>query len=169
MATLAELGSRRLSRGGDMTTAWVSTASWTPAAAAYSANDVISTAQEFTSIGFPNGGEVMIHSTSLLVAHTALISGETNYLLYLYSVTPPSALADNDAFDIPSGDRASFVARIDLGTPADLGSTLLVQTDEINKQVTVPNGGSLFGYLVTAGAFTATAAARQVTLHTRAL
>jgi len=169
MATLAELGSRKLSRGGDMTTAWVSTASWTPAAAAYAANDVISTAQEFTGIGFPNGGEVMINSASLLVAHTAVISGETNYLLYLYNVTPPSALADNDAFDIPSGDRAALVARIDLGTPADLGSTLLVQTDEINKQVTVPSGGSLFGYLVTVGAFTATAAARQVTLHTRSL
>lgn len=153
----------------DAFTSGSSTATWTPAAAAYSANDVMSTAQEFVLIGPSNGGSVMITSSSLLIAHTAIISGETSYLLYLYNVTPPSALADNDAFDIPSGDRASFIARIDLGTPVDLGATLLVQTDGINKQVRVPNGGSLFGYLVTVGAFTATAAARSVTLHTTAL
>lgn len=169
MATITELDSRRLSRGGDMTTAWVSTATFTPAAAAYSANDVMSTAQEFTRIGFPNGGEVMLTSVQLQIAHTALISGETSYLLYLYNVTPPSALADNDAFDIPSGDSTAFIARVDLGTPVDLGSTLYVGTDGVNKQMTVPNGGSLFGYLVTVGAFTATAVARKVTLHTIAL
>lgn len=153
----------------DAFTSGAATATFTPAAKAYSANDTISTAQEFALVGPTNGGEVMITSTSLLVAHDSVISGETNYLLYLYNVTPPSGLADNAAFDIASGDRASLVARIDLGTPVDLGSTLLVQTDGINKQVTVPNGGSLFGYLVTVGAFTATAAARQVTLHTVAL
>lgn len=153
----------------DAFTSGSSTASWTPAAEAYSANDVMSTAQEFVLIGPTNGGSVMITSSSLMVAHTAIISGETSYLLYLYNVTPPSALANNAAFDIPAGDRASFVARIDLGTPVDLGSTLLVQVDGINEQVVVPTGGSLFGYLVTVGAFTATAAARQVTLHTVAL
>lgn len=158
---------RRVSPG--FFTAGKSTATFTPAAEAFSANDVMGGAQEFARIGPADGAEVMITSASLLVAHTAIISGETSYLLYLYNVTPPSALASNDAFDIPSGDRASLVARIDLGTPVDLGSTLLVQTDGINKQVTVPNGGSLFGYLVTVGAFTATAAAREVTLHSVAL
>ena len=146
-----------------------STAVFTPAAEAFSANDTMGAAAEFAYIGPANGGEVIITSASLLIAHTAVVSGETSYLLYLYNVTPPSALASNAPFDIPSGDRASFVARIDLGTPVDLGSTLLVQTDGINKQVSVPTGGSLFGYLVTVGAFTATAAARNVTLHSVAV
>jgi hypothetical protein len=146
-------------------TGGAATASFTPAAEAFSANDVMGGAQEFAGIGPTNGGEVIITSASLMVAHTGVISGETGYLLYLYNVTPPSAFLSNDAFDIPSGDRTALVARVDLGAPVDLGSTLLVQTDGINKQVTVPNGGSLFAYLVTVGAFTATAAARQVTLH----
>ncbi len=144
----------------------VASATFTPAAAAYSANDIMATAKEFVGFGPSQGGEVMITSSELQVAHTAVISGETSYRLYLYNVTPPSAAADNDAFDLPAGDRASSLGYVDLGTPVDLGSTLYVQTDGINKQVTVAAGGSVFGYLVTVGAFTATAAARKVTLHT---
>lgn len=145
-----------------------STATFTPAAAAYLANDIMDVAKEFTNLAPVSGSEIIITSSELQVAHTAVISGETSYRLYLYSVTPPSAPADNDAFDIPAGDRASSLGYIDLGTPVDLGSTLYVQTDGINRQVTVPasvNGGSLYGLLVTNGAFTATAAARKVTLH----
>jgi hypothetical protein len=79
-------------------------------------------------------------------------------------VTPPSALADNAAWDLPSGDRASYVGSIALGTVVDVGSTLYVEQTGLTKQIIVPAGGSLFGYLVTNGAFTATAAARVVTL-----
>jgi hypothetical protein len=142
---------------------------FTPAAAAYSANDTVDVAKEFTNIGPSGGGEVIITTAKLEVDHTAVISGETSYRLYLYSVTPPSALADNAAFDLPSGDRASFKGYVDLGTPVDLGSTLYVETSGINKQIAVPVGGSLFGYLVTNGGFTATAAARKVTLHSVAM
>jgi hypothetical protein len=46
----------------------------------------------------------------------------------------------------------------------DVGDTLYVEQTGLTKQIIVPAGGSLFGYLVTNGAFTATAAARVVTL-----
>lgn len=154
---------------GQSGSSYSSSASFTPAAAAYLANDTMDVAQEFTGIGPDAGGEVMITSVALQVAHTAVISGETSYRLYLYNVTPPSALSDNAAFDIPSGDRASSLGYVDLGTPVDLGSTLYVETNGVNKQITVPAGGSVFGYLVTNGAFTATAAARKVTLHSVAI
>jgi len=65
---------------------------------------------------------------------------------------------------LPSGDRASYVGSIALGTVVDVGDTLYVEQTGLTKQITVPAGGSLFGYLVTNGAFTATAAARVVTL-----
>lgn len=142
-----------------------STATFTPAAAAYLANDVMDVAKEFTNIGPAWLGSIMITTVELEVDHTAVISGETSYRLYLYSVTPPSAHADNAAWDLPAGDRAAFKGFIDLGTPVDLGSTLYVQTTEINKQLVCPATGSLFAELVTLGAFTATAAARKVTLH----
>ncbi|HXJ01296.1 MAG TPA: hypothetical protein VNH44_08725 [Micropepsaceae bacterium] len=138
---------------------------------AYAANDVLGAATgstaalTFASVG-PNGGEVMITSASLEIDSSAVISGETSYRLYLYNVTPPSATGDNGAFDLPSGDRASFLGYIDLGTPVDLGSTLYVQTDNINKQIKL-SGTNIYAYLVTNGAYTPTSARIHViTLHT---
>lgn len=124
-------------------------------------------ALEFDNIGPSAGGDIIITSASLEIDITSVPSGMTSYRLYLYNVTPPSALGDNAAWDLPSGDRASFTGQyIDLGTPVDLGSTLLVKTDGINAQVTVPTGGKLFGYLVTNGAYTpASATTRKITLH----
>lgn len=146
--------------------AWAQ-ATFTPAAAAYSANDVMDVAKEFSGLTPPRYGLLTIISTSLLVAHTAVIAGETSYNLHLYGVTPPSAHADNAAWDLPSGDRASYLGVVDLGTPVDIGSSLWVEQQGILKTFHVPataNGGSLFGELVTVGGFTATAAARLVTL-----
>lgn len=104
-------------------------------------------------IGPAAGGEVMITSTQFEIDRSAAISGETSYRLYLYSVTPPSGLIDHAAWDLPAGDRASFLGYVDLGTPVDLGSTLYVENLQINKQVTVPRGGALYTYLVTIGGY----------------
>jgi len=142
-------------------------ATFTPAAAAYSANDTMDVAKEFADIG-PSAANIRILSSELEIDHTAVIAGETSYRLYIYSITPPGAPADNAAWDLPSGDRASFLGYIDLGTPVDLGSTLYVQVTDHNKDVKLAST-SLFGLLVTIGGFTATAAARKVKLHTVAL
>jgi len=138
---------------------------------AYAANDVLGPATGSTAaITFPNmgpsgGGEVIITSAIFERDAAAIISGETSYVLHLYNVTPPSALGDNAAFDLPSGDRASYLSSINLGTPVDLGSTLYVAADGINKQITLASG-SLFGYLVTVGAYTpASAAVHRIALH----
>jgi hypothetical protein len=141
------------------------TATFTAAAAAYSANTVMGGAQQFPNLGPAGGGEVIITSAHLEVDANTLQAGEANYNLYLYSVTPPSAIADQGAFDIPSGDRVAYLGKIALGIPVDEGSTLVVDADGINKQITVPSGGAVFGYLVTVAGFTATAVARKVTLH----
>lgn len=143
---------------------FVSSATFTPAAAAYLAGDIMQSAQSFGSVGPTAGGAILITNTRLRVDAASVVSGETSYTLHLYTVTPPSALADNAAWDLPSGDRASYVGSIALGTVVDVGSTLYVEQTGLTKQITVPAGGSLFGYLVTNGAFTATAAARVVTL-----
>jgi len=140
----------------------------------YAVNDVVgaatgsSAAVEFSTMG-PSGANIMITSAELEVDASAVISGETSYRLYLYSATPASALGDNAAWDLPSGDRSSFLGYVDLGAPIDLGSTLYVQTDGINKQIKL-SGTSLFGYLVTIGTYTPTASrAYKVTLHTVAM
>lgn len=136
---------------------------------AYTANDVVGGALTFASAGPSAGGQIMLTSAELEIDASAIISGETSYNLYLYSVTPPSALADNAAFDIPSGDRASFLGKVLLGTPVDEGSTLYVRTDAINAQFTAASG-TVYGYLVTVGGYTPTAQrVYKVTLHFAAL
>lgn len=138
---------------------------------AYLANDVIGAATgstaalTFTNVG-AGAGEYMITSVAMEIDAAAVISGETSYRLYLYNVTPPSALGDNAAWDLPSGDRASFLGYVDLGTPIDLGSTLYVETNTVNKQLKLA-GTSVFGYLVTNGAYTPPSArVHVITLHT---
>lgn len=138
---------------------------------AYAANDVLGSstgttaALTFANIGPAGGGEVLITSVSFERDVAALISGETSYTLHLYNVTPPSALGDNAAFDLPSGDRAAYLGSLNLGTPVDLGSTLYVEQNQVNKQVTLLSG-SLYAYLVTAGGYTPTSGAvHRVALH----
>lgn len=130
---------------------------------AYTANDVIGidaagsagvAALQFTNMGRTDGN-ILITRAVLEIDDTALISGEGSYDLHLYTVTPPSALLDNAAFDLPSGDRASYHGKITIGTPVDLGSTLYVELDSVNKHLKM-TGTDLFGYLVTSGAYTPT-------------
>jgi len=140
---------------------------------AYTANDALgasAAAITFSSIAPSGGGEMLIKSTELEIDVSAIPSGMTSFRLYLYNVTPPSALADNAAWDLPSGDRASFMGYVDLGTPVDLGSTLYVRTNAVDVQVTA-TGTSIFGYLVTNGGFTPAGNSEvyKVTLHAVAL
>ena len=118
----------------------------------YPANSVIGGAQQLLNFG-PGGSELYITSGQLQIFDTALILGEGAYNLYLYNVTPPSALADNVAFDIPAGDRSAYIGKISLGSPVDEGSTLIVDVDSIFKQITLPASGNLFFYLVTVGGY----------------
>lgn len=145
------------------------TASFTPAAAAYTAADMISVAKEFAFTqangnAVPPGSLIRILTSSIKIDATAVISGETSYTLHLYTATPPSAQADNDAWTLASADLPYYVGSIALGTVVDLGAALYVKTGGINLDITLLSS-SLFGVLVTVGGFTAAAVARQIRLH----
>lgn len=143
------------------TAAFSASASFTPANTSHTANDVVGGAQEFANIG-PAGGRIMITSASILVeGGTAEASA---FRLYLFNVTPPSAVADDGAFALASGDRASYLGFVDLGTPVDIGDSLWVETHGINKQFKLL-GTSVFAYLVNLTTVTTAAVARSVTLH----
>lgn len=136
---------------------------------AYAASDAVGIGSGSAVLTFANfapaAGEMIITSAQLEINTTALISGETSYRLYLYNVTPPSALADSAAWTLPSGDRASFLGVIPIGAPAALAATTLyVETNAINKQVTLA-GTSLFAYLVSDGPYTPSARVFVITLH----
>lgn len=140
---------------------------------AYTANDAVGANTSsggavltFTGLGPSPGGDVIVTTVKLEVDVNAVPSGMTSFRLYLYDSSPGSALADNAAWDLPSGDRAAFKGYIDLGTPVDLGSTLYVKTDGVNSQLSVAAGGTLYGYLVTNGGYTpGSGDVFKITLH----
>lgn len=133
---------------------------------AYTANDVLGGAITFAAAAPALGGDLMVTSVELEADIAAVPAGMTTFNLYLYNVTPPSAIADNAAFDLPAGDRASFLGKIVIGALVDEGATLYYRADNINAHIKTTSS-SVFGYLVTVGAFTPAGNSEvyKVTLH----
>lgn len=150
----------------------VAAASFTPAAAAYVANDVMGTTpvQSFTftyagsGLAIPNTSLIRVLTAIVRIDQTALQVSEGAYQLQGYNVTPPSAQADNDAWTLASADLTAYRGAIALGTPADLGAACYVKSPNIDLDIRLTTG-VLFAELQTLAGFTATAVARQVTLY----
>ncbi len=140
---------RTTSVGRKVRTAVTRPANQTP----YTGNDVVGGAIDLGVLG-PATGHVMITSIDLIHEVTALPAGMTSFRLYLYDATPPSAAADNAAFDLAAGDLANFIGYVDFGVINDLGSNLFVEADNVNKHVVCGAAGHLFAYLVTTGGWT---------------
>lgn len=147
----------------------VASASFTPAAASYGAGDIMDVAKEMAwadhnGIAVPSGSLIRVLSTVVKINTTAVPSGQTSYTGRLYSATPPSAQADNDAWTLVSGDLTVYRGPISLGTPVDEGSCLYIKSQYVDTDIKLA-GSSLWMELVTDGAHTATAVARQVLLY----
>jgi len=125
---------------------------------AYTAGDVIggtggSAIITLPSIG-PSGGYVLFQSVRLLIGNTSVPSGMAGFRLHLYTASP-TAIADNAAFDLASGEVANYAGYIDLPTPQDLGSTLFTQADYPGTLIKLASAStSLFAELETRGAYT---------------
>ncbi len=137
----------------------------------YSINDVVGGALTIANAG-ASGGKVFITGVDIIFNIAALPAGMTSLRLYFYDATPPSAIADNGVFTFGSGDRASFLGFIDIGTPVLLGTgtgSPQVQLDNINKAMTLNASTSLFAYLVTNGAYTPAANSETYTLRVQTI
>lgn len=140
---------------------------------AYAALDVVGTDPAanitFSGIGPSGGGKVIIDNLSLEIDVSAIPSGMIGFRLHLYNAAP-TAITDNSAFDLPSGDRTKYLGFVEVPAPVDLGATLWTEGESMNlpvrKQITVASGGAIYGILQTLGAYTPTAeAVKKVTLH----
>lgn len=125
---------------------------------AYTAGDVVgdtsgSAILTFTGAG-PSGGFIILQSVSLVFSDSVVPSGMGAFRLHLYSATP-TAIADNAAFDLVSGERANYMGYVDLPAPQDLGSSLYTQIDYPGRLVKLAAAStSLFAELETRGAYT---------------
>jgi hypothetical protein len=140
-------------------------ATFTPAAASHTAGDSVGVAAEF-ALNAPTGSRLKITSATLLIATGTIET--TAWRLHLYNVTPPSALADDAAFLLASGDHASYLGYVDLTQVLDLGDALYIDMPNLAKQIKL-SGTSVFGYLVNGTTLTPAAVAHTVTLHTQGL
>lgn len=136
---------------------------------AYTAGDVVgpSTASagavwEFTNIGIANG-TVLIKDLYFEIDVTSIPSGMSSFRLHLYNATPPSALGDNAAWTLASGDRTAYLGYIDIPLPTLITSTtVFLQVANLDKMFPMGATTSLFAYLVSNGAYTPTAQAVKV-------
>lgn len=137
----------------------------TPAATSHVANDVNGGALTFTGVGL-GAGVVRITGASLEI--DGATAEATAWRLLLYNVTPPSATADDGAWDLPSGDRSAFLGYVDLGTAVDLGSTQWVEVNGIDKQIKLASA-NVYGYLINLTTLTPANVAHIITLQTMSL
>jgi hypothetical protein len=151
--------------------AYVSSASLTRPAnvTAYTANDVYGGVFELQNIG-ASGGFIFIESLDIIFNITAVPAGMSTFTLYLYGVTPPSAIADNLPFSISSGDRASILNPRGIALSASLaqggGGSVVAEARNLSQLYKL-TGTSLFGYVVTSGAFTPAANSESFTIRVR--
>lgn len=147
----------------DTSRTFVFTGTFTPAATSHTAGDVVGGAQTLTLAGTAPAGEVTLTSLQFEIDVGTPEGGD--HTLELYNVTPPSAIADDAAFDIASGDRTAHLCSITIPTPVDKGSTQKLSINGINEQITLATAGVLCAYLVQTATGTITAVARKIRLH----
>ena len=127
-------------------------------ATAYAAGDVVgdtggSAIVSLTSAG-PSGGFVLVQSVSLVFSDSVVPSGMGAFRIHMYSDSP-TAIADNAAFDLVSGDRDTYMGYIDLPAPLDFGSTIYTQTDYPGRLIKLAAASTtLFAEIETRGAYT---------------
>jgi hypothetical protein len=125
---------------------------------AYTAGDVVgdtggSAIITLSSIG-PSAGFVLVQSISLIFSDSVVPSGMGAFRVHFYSASP-TAIADNAAFDLVSGDRANYMGYVDLPTPLDFGSTLYTQTDYPGRLMKLAAASTtIYAEIETRGAYT---------------
>jgi len=129
---------------------------------AYAANDVVSTAagevMTFSNVLANAAGIFVIARASLMVAQNSSSGMTSGFRLHLYNASP-TAIADNAAYNLPSGDRTKYLGYITFGQPVDLGDTVFRQEEVSFGAKLAAASTSLYGILEDLSADTPTSGA----------
>lgn len=118
----------------------------------YVANSVWGGVFELPNFG-ASGGHIILSGVRVIFSNPTLPVGMGQFTLFLYSGTPPSAVADGGSFSITAADRAAMLTPkgIDLeNAEAAIGNgSVVLQVDNRNVQLKLATGvTSVWGYLV---------------------
>jgi hypothetical protein len=107
-----------------------------------------------------------IISVNYRVDVTAIPSGMTTHTLHLFNAEPV-AVTDGTVWTLNSADRSKYLGNVLLSSPVIVGANMLWSaTSNVNVPL-LPISTSIFGILVTNGAFTPTSGAvKTITLLT---
>jgi hypothetical protein len=125
---------------------------------AYTAGDVVgdtggSAILTLSNIG-PAGGYILVQSAELIFSDISVPSGMGAFRIHLFNAAP-TAIADNAAFDLVSGERASYMGYIEFNAPQDLGSTLYTQVDYPGRLIKLAAASTtLYAEIETRNAYT---------------
>ncbi len=136
-------------------------------ATAYTANDVYGSIIQLSNVG-PSGGNIFINNVKIMFNTSTPPSGMTSLVIYLYSASPPSAIADNLVFNGASADRDFHLTEdgiiLSIATMRG-GGSFFAMASNINRQIKLAaNSTSLWAYVVTPSAFTPTSSAETGTI-----
>jgi len=132
----------------------------------YLANDQYGGTFQLSGFGSANGS-VFLTDVRIIFNIAGLPTGMAGLQLYLFSVTPPSARADNAPFSLPAGDRASCLTPNGIDLTARLatgGGSVIAAVHNINQKFLVPANTNIFGCLVTLAAFTPAAVSETASI-----
>ena len=134
--------------------------------AAYAAKDVVGGLLTFDNMQYSGGGNLVLISANLLIGASAIPSGMSAFEIHMYNASPPSAYADNAAWDLPPGDTPYYMGKVTLYTPTDEGSSLFTYEDNITKDLALTTE-NIYAYLVTVGSYTPAAGSEvyRIKLH----
>ncbi len=120
----------------------------------------------FNNVTSTAGSHFIILGLSLRIDASAIPTGMSGFRLHLYD-SNPTEIVDNSVFNLIANDRDKYLGYIEIDAPQDLGDTLYVSMENINKKRKLANGSTtLYGMLETRGAYVPTAqTVKTVKLH----
>ena len=125
----------------------------------YTANDVVSTTVgsvlTFSNATKLPGSNVIVINANIMINIDAVPSGMDGFNIHLYS-SEPTAIADNEPFNLISDDRDKYLGYVSLSSPNDFGDTVYIQTVNTNKIIKLYNSPTVYGILQTIDAYTPT-------------
>lgn len=140
----------------------LATATFTPANTSHTAGDVVGTKQEFVGNWEQANHWVITRATMRALGGT---NETSTWTVHLYSALP-TTIADDAVYALADADRGSYLGQFTLAQLLDLGGTLYIENESVNKHVITPSG-VLYGFLVNGTTVTTAAIDRVVTLYAK--